>query len=65
MCQCTHNTQATLQSTMDGSVANVPMHSQHAGYIAKHYGWQWGMWAPGAAALAVGFFALGAARFVI
>jgi len=50
---------------MDGSVANVPMHSQHAGYIAKHYGWQWGMWAPGAAALAVGFFALGAARFVI
>lgn len=33
-----------------------------AGYIAKHYGWQWGMWAPGAAALAVGLFALAAAR---
>lgn len=32
------------------------------GYIAKQFGWQWGMWAPGAAALAVGFFALAAAR---
>lgn len=40
----------------------LPLLVRHSGYIAKHYGWQWGMWAPGAAALAVGAFALAAAR---
>ena len=32
------------------------------GYVAKHYGWQWGMWAPAAAGLAVGFFTLAAVK---
>jgi len=46
------------------SHAHTHIHTHyHTGFIAKHYGWQWGMWAPGTAALVVGMFALTATRY--